>query len=170
MAYWIRAWWQCNPDIKAGQHVMHMHKRIWLMVSWMSILFPLFGCGDTTNNPSVADLKKAAPTVTKAVDWQSWPCSPPGPVVGIAGLTKQQLIDKFGKGFASETFALGDKRDEFHVGLQNKYPLAKKENASIKITEMTWAGTGCKITVWLDMQNGALHAFDSLIYNKDAEF
>ncbi len=130
-------------------------------------LIPLVGCDEV---PKQTDREKAARTATKAADWRCWPCSPPGPVVGIAGLTKQQLIDKFGKGFASETFALGDKRDEFHVGLQNKYPLAKKENASIQITEMTWTGPGCKITVWLDMQSGALHAFDSLIYDKDAEF
>jgi hypothetical protein len=103
-------------------------------------------------------------------DWTKLTCDSPSSLSEINGLTEVNLESTFGPSQTSEIFALGDKQDEFHISLQNKYPLSKKGNKLIQIKEMTWIGPKCKITVWLDQQGTGWRTFDSLIYSKESEF
>lgn len=103
-------------------------------------------------------------------DWSALICDAPRPLADVHDLTEAGLETRFGPAEAQEVFALGDRQDEFHISLQNKYPLADKQNARVQIKEMTWTGPACKITVWLDQQGDGWRTFDSLIYSKESEF
>jgi hypothetical protein len=103
-------------------------------------------------------------------DWDTLSCTSPSPIEGVQGLTDAALTEKFGVPSRDEMFALADRPDEFHVSLQNKYPLSKKSNGRVQIKEMTWTGPKCSLTIWLDKQQGSWRTFDSLIYSKEAEF
>lgn len=103
-------------------------------------------------------------------DWSTLTCTAPQPLVDSHGLTEAGLEKRFGPAEAQEIFAMGDRQDEFHISLQNKYPLTDKQNAQVQIKEMTWTGPACKITVWLDQQADGWRTFDSLVYSKESEF
>jgi hypothetical protein len=106
----------------------------------------------------------------KTPDWSKYNCETPQRLDQLDGLTLNQLKAAFGVAASDENFALGNRMDEFHVSLQNKYPLSRAGNEKTNIRELTWIGPKCKITAWLDKQGNSWRTFDSLIYSVNSEF
>jgi hypothetical protein len=146
------------------------------------VFFALAACDSAQLRETQATVDQSAPKLTgekrmnapsenvALLDWQSPACTSAEKIIGLDGLTDTTLAAKLGAVHEVATFAMADKQDEFHIGLQNKYPLTKKTNAAIQIREMTWLGKTCKLTVWLDQQDNVWHAFDNLRYSTDTEF
>jgi hypothetical protein len=103
-------------------------------------------------------------------DWAKWTCDATGRIDLLDGKTIEELQIEFGPASIAAEFPLSERQDEFHISLQNKYPLSKSGNEKTLVKEMTWTGPACKITVWLDQQDGKWRTFDSLIYSVNSEF
>ncbi|HET9902599.1 MAG TPA: hypothetical protein VFQ27_02720 [Xanthobacteraceae bacterium] len=105
-----------------------------------------------------------------AKDWASGNCDGVSRVAGLDGRTAAQVAQMLGEPQNRETFRLGDRPDEFHITLQNHYPLHNPANRNVEIQEWTWAEGRCKLTVWLHRKGGEWVALENIRYAADAEF
>jgi len=95
-------------------------------------------------------------------------CEAPMQVDQLHGLDGATLAARLGEPERKETFRVGERQDEFHVQIQNTYPLPA--SADVEIQEWTWAAGDCRLTVWLHAAGDAWTSFGSLRWPKGAEF
>jgi hypothetical protein len=91
-------------------------------------------------------------------------------VAGLDGRTGAQVAEMLGAPERKETFRLGDRPDEFHITLQNHYPLTNAANRGVEIQEWTWTEGKCRLTLWLHRKGGDWVALENIRYATDAEF
>ncbi len=103
-------------------------------------------------------------------NWASGKCTGTERLAGLDGRTEAQLRDTLGEPTRTSSFRLGDKQDEFHIALQNHYPLKKPENAKVELREWTWQSHDCRLTVWLHKAGADWVALENLRYNAETEF
>jgi hypothetical protein len=103
-------------------------------------------------------------------DLLSSPCSTTRRTPGVNGLDADAVLARFGEPRRRERFRLGDRDDEFRIGLRNVFPSGKPGSDETQIEEWTWERAGCRLTVWLHLQGKSRAVVDHLIYPADAEF
>lgn len=85
------------------------------------------------------------------------------------GLSEAEIKEKIGKAKQSEDFRLADRQDEFHIELQNTYPI--ESNADLQIREMTWEQDNeCNLTLWFHQKQNRWVVFESVLWDKTLEF
>lgn len=107
---------------------------------------------------------------TTRTDWARGGCESPDSLPDLNGLTPDALTERFGPPTQRESFALGDRPDEFRIRLQNTYPLTDSGNATVEIQEWTWERDPCRLTVWFHRVDGAWQVLENLRWHRDAEF
>jgi hypothetical protein len=107
---------------------------------------------------------------TMAKDWASGKCDGVSRVDGLDGQTDAQIAQTLGEPQRKETFRLGDRPDEFHITLQNHYPLRNAANRDVQIQEWTWTEGKCRLTLWLHQKGGGWVALENIRYATDADF
>ena len=105
-----------------------------------------------------------------AKDWAAGDCTDVTRLSGLDGQSDTELDRMFGAPARKETFRLGEKPDEFHVSLQNHYPLSVAGNAKVQVQEWTWENGKCRLTVWLHKPAANWVVLENLRYPSDAEF
>jgi hypothetical protein len=103
-------------------------------------------------------------------DWANGDCTDVTRLTGIEGRSDAELSETFGAPARKETFRLGERQDEFHITLQNHYPLSVAANAKIELQEWTWEKGKCRLTVWLHKPAATWVAVENIRYPADAEF
>lgn len=102
-------------------------------------------------------------------DWAAGDCADVTRLSGLQG-SDSELARTLGEPTRKQTFRLGDKQDEFHITLQNHYPLSVPANASVEIQEWTWERANCRLTVWLHKPAAEWVALENIRYPAGAEF
>jgi hypothetical protein len=115
-------------------------------------------------------MKSAAKKAGKGFVWANGPCTSIDRVGELIGLTTAEIETILGRPERKEEFLLGDRPDEFHIVLQNTYPLTKAQNAKVKIEEWTWTSGPCRLTVWFHHERETWKSFESSRYSSTAEF
>lgn len=105
-----------------------------------------------------------------AKDWASGKCEGITRVEGLDGQADSQIAKLLGEPERKETFRLGDRPDEFHITLQNHYPLKNAANRDVQMQEWTWTKGACRLTVWLHKKNADWVGLENIRYSTDAEF
>jgi hypothetical protein len=108
--------------------------------------------------------------VMAARDWAAGDCTDVTRLSGLDGQSDTELDRMFGAPARKEAFRLGEKPDEFHVSLQNHYPLSVAANAKVQVQEWTWENGKCRLTVWLHKPAATWVVLENLRYPSDAEF
>jgi hypothetical protein len=158
-------------------------------MNWLApILFPclavtLSSCAPPENQ--AADRRKAASRKGEAsasqeasrmkkqavkVEWAKGPCASTSQLPELKGLTAEEVTARLGEAERKESFLLGERQDEFHVVLQNTFPLSKRGNRKLPIQEWTWTKGTCRLTVWLHEEKGVWKSFENSRYPAAAEF
>ena len=109
-------------------------------------------------------------TTAERIKWASGSCGETRQLLEVLRIGSTELERNLGEPERRETFRLGSRQDEFHVQLQNTYPLSVPENADVELAEWTWSEGECRLTVWLHRREQGWQSFDSLVWNEDAEF
>jgi hypothetical protein len=108
--------------------------------------------------------------IVMAKDWASGKCVGTERLAGLDGKTAKELEVTLGEPTRKSSFRMSEKQDEFHITLQNHYPLKKRQNAKIEIQEWTWEVRDCRLTVWLHKPDADWLALENLRYNAETEF
>lgn len=116
----------------------------------------------TTMNPSDNHLSQDA--------WAKKPCTRPETLPGLSGQSEADVEKLLGTPDQKDAFSMGERTDEFHITLQNTYPLANAANKQVAIREMTWKRGACKLTVWLHQAETGWRVFENSRYPATAEF
>ncbi len=103
-------------------------------------------------------------------DLLSSPCATTRRAPGVTGLDADAVLARFGEPRQRDSFRLGDRDDEFRIGLRNVFPAGKPGSDEAQIEEWTWERAGCRLTVWLHRKGKSRAVVDHLIYPADAEF
>jgi hypothetical protein len=103
-------------------------------------------------------------------DWTAGHCAGSTQLSGLDGRADTELDRMFGAPSRKETFRLGDRQGEFHVSLQNHYPLTVTNNAEVLLQEWTWERGKCRLTIWLHKPGPAWITLENLRYPVGAEF
>lgn len=103
-------------------------------------------------------------------DWATGKCEGVAHVDGLDGQSAAQIAKILGEPERKEKFRIGERPDEFHVSLQNHYPLTKAANAAVEVQEWTWTKGKCRLTAWLHMKRGDWVGLENIRYPTDAEF
>lgn len=103
-------------------------------------------------------------------DWADGECTGVTRLSGLEGQPEIKLSEMFGAPARKETFLLRERQDEFHVTLQNHYPLSVAANAAVQLQEWTWEKNGCRLTIWLHKPAGSWVTLENIRYPGDAEF
>jgi hypothetical protein len=117
-----------------------------------------------------AGLRKQERRFSMAKDWASEGCEGVTKVSGLDGQSAERIAKLLGEPERKETFRLGERPDEFHVMLQNHYPLTKTANAMVEIQEWTWSKGDCRLTLWLHKKGTDWVGLENVRYPADAEF
>jgi len=107
--------------------------------------------------PSSADPEEAA-----RFDWSGGSCDTVNRLPELLGLGVAELVKRLGPPEHKELFRLSERQDEFHIELQNTYPLTVPENANLELQEWSWSQGDCRLTVWLHRVEGAWRSFDNV--------
>lgn len=103
-------------------------------------------------------------------DWAAGDCADVTRLTGLEGKSDAELGQMLGAPARKDTFRLGEKQDEFHITLQNHYPLSVAANAAIQVQEWTWEAGTCRLTVWLHKPAASWVALENIRYPAGAEF
>jgi hypothetical protein len=131
-----------------------------------------------TTAPAAAQQRQGGPSKPKfserqimaTKDWAASDCTDVTKLTGLDGQTDAALGEMLGAPSRKDTFLLGERQDEFHVALQNHYPLTVAANAAVQLQEWTWEKGACRLTVWLHKPAASWVALENLRYPADAEF
>ena len=104
------------------------------------------------------------------MDWATGKCDGITRVEGLNGQTDARITEALGEPERKEIFRLGERPDEFHISLQNHYPLKNTLNLNVEVQEWTWTKGPCRLTVWLHRKNGNWTGFENIRYPTAAEF
>lgn len=102
--------------------------------------------------------------------WAKKPCTRPEALPGLAGRSEGEVEKLLGAPDQKHAFLMGERTDEFHITLQNTYPLTKAANRQVAVREMTWKRGACKLTVWLHEADKTWRVFENSRYSATAEF
>lgn len=102
-------------------------------------------------------------------DWSA-DCHGVSKVAGLNGKSERLLLEELGEPDSREHFKLGERVDEFHIELQNHFPLTKPGNSAREVREWTWAAGGCRLTVWLAQGAEGWAAFENSRYSDKIRF
>lgn len=102
--------------------------------------------------------------------WAESPCTGIKRLAEYDGLTERDLEAKLGAPRAKESYLREERQDEFHVVLENVYPLKKAENRKVPLQEWTWREKDCQLTVWLHQEGGVWKSFLNSRYSATADF
>ena len=120
-----------------------------------------------------ADPQPASPENAPARATSSWAereCTTSSSFPALVGRTAPELHEALGPPSRSEGFSLAERDDEFHIALQNTYPLSNPANASVRLEEQSWEHDNCRLTVWLHQVHGVWRALEVLRWPADADF
>jgi hypothetical protein len=134
--------------------------------------------------PCVRNVHESSPEFQEHIDWLDsrtvslqrktgiWAgdCVGVTRLSGLDGQSDAALAERFGAPWRKETFRLGDRQDEFHVAIENHYPMRVAGNADVLLQEWTWEHGKCRLVVWLHRPDAAWVAFDNLRYPVGTEF
>ena len=115
-------------------------------------------------------MKNPSPTDLANGKWAVVPCTRVEALPGLKGLGEGEIESLFGRAQAQSSFLLGERLDEFHIVLQNTYPLSKPKNRELPVREWTWSKGDCKLTVWFHEVNKTWSVFENSRYPASAEF
>lgn len=118
-----------------------------------------------TDRSSSVDAEEAA-----RFDWSGDSCDTVSRLPKLLGLGVAELERRVGPPDHKESFRLGERQHEFHIALQNTYPLTIPENANLELQEWSWSGGDCRLTVWLHRVQGAWRSFDNVRWHWATEF
>jgi hypothetical protein len=127
-----------------------------------------FACSPQQSNAR-ATARDNKEQVVPAEDWASH-CTSLTQLPGLNGQPDIRLSQTLGTPNRKETFLLGERQGEFHVTLQNHYPLTVAANAKVELQEWTWESGTCRLTVWLHKPDTTWIAFENMKYPATAEF
>lgn len=102
--------------------------------------------------------------------WAKQACTRPEALAGLAGRSEAELEKLLGAADQKDAFLMGERTDEFHITLQNTYPLTKASNKQVAVHELTWKRGSCKLTVWLHQIEKEWRVFENSRYSATAEF
>jgi hypothetical protein len=88
----------------------------------------------------------------------------------VHSLTQEQARVRLGPPTIKESFRMEERQDEFHIELENTYPLTDPRNRTVPIDEWTWFSGDCRFTIWFHQTNGVWHALDNAIWHKNTAF
>ena len=151
----------------------------WLLVLALGLTMS-FGCrqGGTTTAESTptraADEAPAArpPPAQRAdtIEWAYEPCDAPDEVPHFDGMTETEVTRLLGPPTHKDAFNMRDRPDEFHVELQNVYPLSNPANANVEIRESTWHAGECRLTVWFHRADGEWTALQNVRWDRNTDY
>ncbi|MCC6341312.1 MAG: hypothetical protein IT166_03880 [Bryobacterales bacterium] len=107
---------------------------------------------------------------TKSKAWAKSPCTGIVHLPELDRLTPAELEEQLGAPRKKEPFLRGERQDEFHVVLENFYPLTKAGNRDVPLREWTWTEKDCQLTVWLHKVSGRWISFVNSRYSATADF
>ncbi len=107
---------------------------------------------------------------TKRKTWAKSPCTGIVHLPELDRLTPAELEAQLGAPRNKESFPRGERQDEFHVLLENFYPLKKAGNRDVPLQEWTWTEKDCQLTVWLHEVSGRWISFVNSRYSASADF
>jgi hypothetical protein len=67
-------------------------------------------------------------------------------------------------------FRIAERPDEFHVRLQNTYPLTTPGNGDVRIVEWGWKHERCNLTAWLHDTSAGRVVLEAAIWSDAVEF
>ena len=102
--------------------------------------------------------------------WAKKPCTRPETLPDLSGRSEADVEKLLGTPDQKDAFLMEERTDEFHITLQNTYPLTKAANKQVAIREMTWKRDACKLTVWLHQAETGWRVFENSRYSATAEF
>lgn len=109
-------------------------------------------------------------TKTSKKTWTTSPCTGIVHLPEFDGLASAELEAQLGVPRKKESFLRSERQDEFHVLLENVYPMKKAENREVPLQEWTWTEKDCQLTVWLHKVNGSWTSFVNSRYSAKADF
>jgi len=104
------------------------------------------------------------------LDWAKGPCEGVDRIPALNGLTAEEVTARLGPSGTQQSFLMGERQDEFHIVLQNTYPLSKPANHKVAIREWTWTQGSCRLTVWFHKVKDVWKSFENSRYSSKAEF
>jgi hypothetical protein len=118
---------------------------------------------------------KPAPNAAEAAParltpWQPGECGAVASIRAYDGASEEQVRAALPQPLTTDEFRLGQRPDEFHVELQNYYPLSQPDNANILIHEWGWARGDCRLTLWFHDVDGVWKVVSGLEWNRQMEF
>ena len=150
-----------------------------LLSAFLAVLWSaLVACGEGAKGTPAA----AARAVTHAesqdslmqdslmVDWADGGCDEVRELPDLAELTTEVVTRRLGEPMQQESFRMGERPDEFHIALQNTYPLNERDNADVEVMEWTWETGDCRLTVWFHQVEASWQSLSNLRWHRDTEF
>jgi hypothetical protein len=137
---------------------------------WLAALLACSHTETAGNGNAPASPGPEAADVAPDIAWTLPRCDQVGPLPNLKDLEMSEAHSRFGVPTSQESFQLGERRDEFHITLQNTYPLSDPKNASVQVREQTWAHGDCRLTLWFHLADGAWRSFEVLRWPAGAEF
>lgn len=136
------------------------------------VLTMLIGCAEKPREQSAGSEQEASKMQEKQEkkSWSAGSCTGIDHLKELDGLTGEKLEETLGTAGKKDSFLRGERQEEFHVLLENTYPLKKEGNAEVPLREWTWTEGKCKLTVWLHQVNGQWTAFENSRYSATAQF
>lgn len=112
----------------------------------------------------------ADPEETARFDWSGGSCDTVSRLPGFPELGVAELERRLGPPERKESFRLEERQHEFHIALQNTYPLTVPENANLELQEWSWSQGDCRLTVWLHRIEGEWRSFEHLRWHWATDF
>jgi len=123
-----------------------------------------------TQNTLTDQPRPTSPEETAKFDWSGGSCDTVSRLPKLLELGVVELDRRLGPPERKESFRLGERQHEFHIALQNTYPLTVPENANLVLQEWSWSQGDCRLTVWLHRVEGAWRSFENLRWHRATEF
>jgi len=103
-------------------------------------------------------------------EWHSMGCKEVSRLSMFIDLGVAEIKERLGLPERKESFQMGKYQDEFHIALQNTYPLTIPENMHVNIQEWNWKKGECCLTLWLHKVDDEWRSFETLLWHKDTDF
>ncbi len=133
----------------------------------------LIACGRESSGTAKAAARAETPAESQdslMLDWADSGCDELQELPDLAGLSTELVTQRLGQPEQRESFRIGERPDEFRIGLQNTYPLTEPENANVEVMEWTWENGDCKLTIWFHQVDQSWQSLNNLRWHRDMEF
>src|SRR5262249_29525094 len=82
--------------------------------------------------------QESSPMKQSKKTWVKEPCTGIAHLAEFNNLSADDLEAQLGAPKKKESFRRGERQDEFHILLENTYPVKKAENKEVPLQEWTW--------------------------------